>query len=35
AGDTAAGEFRFEGGRPLDEAEFVDHDLEWGVSVHE
>ncbi|MGM0592890.1 MAG: 8-oxo-dGTP diphosphatase, partial [Halobacteriota archaeon] len=35
AGDTAAGEFRFEGGRPLDEAEFVDHDLEWGVSFHE
>ncbi|ELZ18599.1 NUDIX hydrolase [Natrinema thermotolerans DSM 11552] len=33
AGKTVAGEFRFEGGEPLDEAEFVDHDLEWGVSL--
>lgn len=32
-GKTVVGEFRFEGGKPLDEAEFVDHDLEWGVSV--
>lgn len=30
-GRTVAGRFRFEGGQPLDEAEFVDHDLEWGV----
>jgi len=32
-GQTVAGEFRFEGGEPLDEADFVDHDLEWGVSL--
>ncbi|MCU4926315.1 8-oxo-dGTP diphosphatase [Halobacteria archaeon AArc-dxtr1] len=32
AGDTVLGEFRFEGGKPLDEADFVDHDLEWDVS---
>ncbi|AGB30395.1 NUDIX hydrolase [Natrinema pellirubrum DSM 15624] len=32
-GNTVAGEFRFEGGEPLDEAAFVDHDLEWGVSL--
>ncbi|ELY53829.1 8-oxo-dGTP diphosphatase [Natronolimnohabitans innermongolicus] len=31
-GRTVAGEFRFEGGRPLDEAAFVDHDLEWDVA---
>ncbi|MFP9190982.1 8-oxo-dGTP diphosphatase [Natrialbaceae archaeon A-CW1-1] len=31
-GDTVAGTFRFEGGRPLDEADFVDHGLERGVS---
>ncbi|WP_323171182.1 8-oxo-dGTP diphosphatase [Natrialba sp. PRR66] len=31
-GRTVAGEFRFEGGRPLDEAEFVDHELEWDAS---
>lgn len=32
-GRTVVGEFRFEGGEPLDEAEFIDHDLEWDVSV--
>ena len=32
-GKTVVGEFRFEGGEPLDEAAFVDHDLEWGRSV--
>ncbi len=32
-GDTVVGEFRFEGGEPLDEAEFVDHDLEWDVPL--
>lgn len=31
-GRTVSGRFEFEGGEPLDEAEFVDHDLEWGVS---
>ncbi|MFC6716835.1 8-oxo-dGTP diphosphatase [Natrialbaceae archaeon GCM10025810] len=31
-GRTVIGAFRFEGGRPLDEAAFVDYDLEWGVS---
>ncbi|RKD95519.1 8-oxo-dGTP diphosphatase [Halopiger aswanensis] len=33
-GETVRGEFRFEaeGDEPLDEAEFVDHDLETGVS---
>ncbi|WP_049927058.1 8-oxo-dGTP diphosphatase [Halopiger goleimassiliensis] len=31
-GDTVAGEFAFRGGEPLDEAEFVSHDLEWDVS---
>ncbi len=31
-GRTVAGEFRFEGGEPLDEAAFVEHELEWGVS---
>lgn len=31
-GETVRGEFRFEGGPPLDEAEFVDYDLEWGVA---
>ncbi len=30
-GDTVRGEFRFEGGPPLDEAAFVDHELDWGV----
>ncbi len=34
-GDTVVGEFRFEGGEPLDEATFVDHDLEWGVEFAE
>ena len=32
---TVSAEFRFEGGEPLDEAEFVGHDLEWGVSFTE
>ncbi|WP_137289114.1 8-oxo-dGTP diphosphatase [Natronorubrum halophilum] len=32
-GRTVVGEFRFAGGTPLDEAEFVDHDLEWDVPV--
>lgn len=32
-GETVRGEFRFVGGEPLDEAEFVDHDLEWGVAL--
>ncbi|QLK27593.1 8-oxo-dGTP diphosphatase [Natrinema zhouii] len=32
-GKTVVGEFRFEGGKPLDEAEFVGHDLEWDVSL--
>ncbi|ARS88563.1 8-oxo-dGTP diphosphatase [Natrarchaeobaculum aegyptiacum] len=32
AGETVAGEFQFEGGKPLDEAAFVDHDIERGVS---
>ncbi|NUB89509.1 8-oxo-dGTP diphosphatase [Haloterrigena sp. SYSU A121-1] len=32
-GRTVAGEFRFEGGAPLDEADFVDHDLEWDVDL--
>ncbi len=31
-GETVVGEFQFEGGEPLDEAAFVDHDLEWDVS---
>ncbi|WP_247002498.1 8-oxo-dGTP diphosphatase [Halosolutus gelatinilyticus] len=31
-GRTVIGEFTFEGGKPLDEAEFVRHDLEWDVS---
>ncbi|MDQ2050482.1 8-oxo-dGTP diphosphatase [Natronolimnohabitans sp. A-GB9] len=31
-GKTVVGEFRFEGGTPLDEAEFVDYDLEWNGS---
>ncbi|MDJ1432288.1 8-oxo-dGTP diphosphatase [Halostagnicola sp. A-GB9-2] len=31
-GKTVAGQFRFAGGEPLDEAEFVDYDLEWSVS---
>lgn len=31
-GQTVVGEFRFEGGEPLDEAEFVGHDLEWDRS---
>ncbi|WP_440763645.1 8-oxo-dGTP diphosphatase [Natronorubrum sp. DTA7] len=29
-GETVVGEFRFEGGPPLDEAAFVGHDLEWN-----
>ncbi|NGM69831.1 8-oxo-dGTP diphosphatase [Natronolimnobius sp. AArcel1] len=32
-GETVRGEFRFEGGEPLDEATFVDGDLEVGVSL--
>ncbi|RZH68372.1 8-oxo-dGTP diphosphatase [Natrinema altunense] len=32
-GATVVGEFRFEGGEPLDEAEFVAHDLEWDVPL--
>ncbi|ELY66052.1 8-oxo-dGTP diphosphatase [Natronococcus jeotgali] len=32
AGETVAGEFRFVGGEPLDEADFADHALERGVS---
>ncbi|QSX00009.1 8-oxo-dGTP diphosphatase [Haloterrigena alkaliphila] len=32
-GRTVRGEFRFAGGEPLDEAAFVDHDLEWDVSL--
>lgn len=35
AGETVVGEFRFEGGTPLDEAAFVDCDLERGVSFDE
>lgn len=31
-GRTVTGEFAFEGGKPLDEAEFVGYDLEWDVS---
>ncbi|WP_408957026.1 8-oxo-dGTP diphosphatase [Natrinema sp. 74] len=31
-GRTVSAEFRFVGGEPLDEAEFVEHDLEWDVS---
>ncbi|AFZ74771.1 8-oxo-dGTP diphosphatase [Natronobacterium gregoryi] len=31
-GKTVAGEFAFAGGKPLDEAEFVDYDLEWDVA---
>ncbi|RQG88808.1 8-oxo-dGTP diphosphatase [Natrarchaeobius halalkaliphilus] len=34
-GRTVRGEFAFEGGRPLDEAEFVGHDLEWDVPLSE
>ncbi len=34
-GKTVRGEFRFEGGEPLDEAELVDYDLEWSVSFSE
>ena len=34
-GKTVVGEFRFEGGEPLDEAEFVDHDLEWDVPLED
>jgi 8-oxo-dGTP diphosphatase len=30
-GDTVVGEFRFVGGKPLDEANFADHVLEWDV----
>ncbi|MFP8954992.1 8-oxo-dGTP diphosphatase [Natrialbaceae archaeon A-arb3/5] len=32
-GKIVVGEFAFEGGEPLDEAEFVAHDLEWDVSI--
>ncbi|SDQ38737.1 8-oxo-dGTP diphosphatase [Natronobacterium texcoconense] len=31
-GKTVVGEFSFEGGEPLDEAEFTGHDLEWDVA---
>lgn len=31
-GRTVVGEFQFVGGEPLDEADFVDHDLEWDRS---
>ncbi|AEH38412.1 8-oxo-dGTP diphosphatase [Halopiger xanaduensis] len=31
-GKSVRGAFRFEGGEPLDEAEFVEYDLETGVS---
>jgi len=31
-GRTVVGEFAFEGGEPLDEATFVESDLEWDVS---
>ncbi|WP_254863839.1 8-oxo-dGTP diphosphatase [Halovivax gelatinilyticus] len=31
-GWTVRGEFYFEGGEPLDEAEFVEYDLEWDVA---
>ncbi|MFC7212802.1 8-oxo-dGTP diphosphatase [Saliphagus sp. GCM10025334] len=34
-GDTVEGTFAFEGGGPLDEAEFVDYDLERGASLEE
>ncbi|SFB73866.1 8-oxo-dGTP diphosphatase [Halobiforma haloterrestris] len=34
-GRTIAGEFAFRGGEPLDEAEFVRHDLEWDVSFED
>ena len=34
-GETVRGEFRFEGGEPLDEAEFVGYDLEEGVSLED
>ncbi|WIV68592.1 8-oxo-dGTP diphosphatase [Natrialbaceae archaeon AArc-T1-2] len=30
-GRTVTGTFHFEGGEPLDEADFVESDLEWGV----
>ncbi|AXR78439.1 8-oxo-dGTP diphosphatase [Natrarchaeobaculum sulfurireducens] len=33
SGRTVVGEFAFEGGPPLDEADFVDHDLEWDVPI--
>ena len=32
-GRTVRGWFHFEGGRPLDEAEFVDHELELDVAL--
>ncbi|MEY7848552.1 8-oxo-dGTP diphosphatase [Natrarchaeobius sp. A-rgal3] len=34
-GRTVVGEFAFEGGEPLDEADFVDHDLEWDVPLED
>ncbi|APX97008.1 8-oxo-dGTP diphosphatase [Natronorubrum daqingense] len=34
-GETVVGDFHFEGGKPLDEAEFVEYDLEWNVSLDE
>ncbi|WP_425492225.1 8-oxo-dGTP diphosphatase [Halovivax limisalsi] len=32
-GKSVRGTFHFEGGAPLDEAEFVDHDLTWDVDM--
>ncbi|AGB16987.1 ADP-ribose pyrophosphatase [Halovivax ruber XH-70] len=31
-GRTVEGRFDFEGGEPLDDADFVDHDLEWEIA---
>ena len=31
-GRTVRGEFHFEGGEPLDEADFVDYELRWDVA---
>lgn len=35
AGKTVRGTFFFEGGEPLDEADFVDYQLSWGVTFDE
>ncbi len=32
-GETVRGEFYFEGGEPLDDADFTEYDIEWGVSM--